>query len=153
MDVAAAIVAGALIPSACSENSSLPTDLKAPPNISAIGTTNTVFDFSGMAGSPDRGLGTSFTFTDPVAGSIVASAEQTRLSPGIVQVYAKGTGLPAGDAEKGLGFCVQGAGPGDQCTTNAEYEIGDNDDRGHFPSVLLNFTGLSAGTVVTSVTL
>src|SRR4029078_4529272 len=43
------------------------------------------------------------------------------------------------------------AGLGDECTTTGEDEIGDGDGRGHFPSVLLSFTGLSAGPVVTSV--
>lgn len=147
-----AVVAGAFIAAACSENSSFPTGLKAPQTISAVvSPSNTVFDFSAMAGGPDREIGTSFTFTDPVAGSIVASAEQTLPSPGTVQVYAKGTAEALGDEEKGLGYCFQPAGLGDECTSTGEDEIGDGDGRGHFPSVLLSFTGLSAGTVVTSV--
>ena len=148
-----AIVGSALLAIACSETGpTAPASLKVPSTISAdVTPTTTVWDFVALAGAPDREIGASFTFTNAVAGSIVASAQQTLPSPGVVQVYAKGTGEALGDEEKGLGFCYQNAGLGDECTTTSDDEIGDSDGSGHFPYVLLNFTGLSAGTVVTSV--
>lgn len=150
-----AVVAGMVIATACSENGSLPTgpsSLKAPGKIAAdISPTSTVFDFSAMAGTPDREIGASYTFTLPVAGSIVASMEQTRPAPGVVQLYAKGTAEAFGDEEKGLGFCFQPAGLGDECTNLGENEIGDRDGAGHFPSMLLDFRGLAAGTSISNV--
>jgi hypothetical protein len=151
-----ALVAGSLLVAACSERGPTePGSLKAPTRTSAdVVTTTTVWDFVALAGvGSDVEIGASHSYVDPTAGTIVASVAQTLASPGVVQLYAKGTGEVLGDEEKGLGFCFQPAGLADECTTTGEDEIGDGDGQGHFPSVQLDFTGLTAGTVVTSVML
>ena len=148
-----ALVASAVVATACSENGpSEPTALKAPTrSLATVVTTTTVWDFSALAGAPDRPLGTSYTFTQPVAGSITASAEQILPSGGSVQVYAKGTGPNPNLEEEGLGECRSPVGGG-ECV-GIDDEIGDNFGDGVYPSVILDLTQLSAGTVVTSITL
>jgi hypothetical protein len=149
-----AIAATSVFLAACSETGpTAPTSLKAPTtSLGDIVTTNTVFDFVDRSGvASDAEIGASHTFTDATAGSIVASMQQTLPAPGVVQLYAKGVGELLGDEEKGLGYCYQPAGLADECTSTGEDEIGDSDGNGQYPSLILNFTGLSAGTVVTSV--
>lgn len=151
---AAALAASAVFALACSETGpTAPSGLKTPTNPSAdVVVTNTVWDFVARSGvASDVEIGASHTFTDPTAGAIVASMEQTLASPGVVELYSKGVGEALGDEEKGLGYCFKPGGATDECTSTGEDEIGDSDNNGHYPSLILDFTGLSTGTVVTSV--
>jgi len=150
----AAVAVSAVFALACSETGpTAPSGLKVPttPSADIVGTT-TVWDFVARSGvSSDVEIGASHTFTDPTAGNIVASMEQTLPAPGVIELYSKGIGEALGDEEKGLGYCFKPGGAADECTTTGEDEIGDSDDNGHYPSMILDFTGLSTGTVVTSV--
>lgn len=148
------LAASSVILAACSETGpTAPSSLKVPSTpVADIVPTVTVWDFVARSGvSSDVEIGTSHTFTDPTAGAIVASMEQTLASPGVVELYSKGIGEALGDEEKGLGYCFKPGGAADECTTNGEDEIGDPDDNGRYPSLMLDFTGLTTGTVVTSV--
>ena len=149
-----AIVGSALLAIACSDRG--PTDpagIKVPSTIAAdITPTTTIWDFVALSGvSSDVEIGASHAFTNPTAGTIVASMVQTLPAPGVVQLYSKGILEALGDEEKGLGFCFQPAGLADECTTTGEDEIGDSDGNGNYPSLILDFTGLTAGTVLKSV--
>jgi hypothetical protein len=98
-----AVVAGALLVAACSERGPTePGSLKAPTRTSAdVVTTTTVWDFVALAGvGSDVEIGASHSFFNATAGTIVASVAQTLASPGVVQLYAKGTANPLGDEEK-----------------------------------------------------
>jgi choice-of-anchor A domain-containing protein len=149
------LVATALIVTACSENGPFElTGLNTPKSASAItSTTTTDWDFAEMAvvppnsNSPDGPIGRSYTFTVPGAGSVTASARQVDANGD--QLYAKGRSI--GADERGLGVCRQFTAGG-QCQ-GVDNEIGDQFGDGKFPSITLDFTGLAAGTVVTSLTL
>jgi hypothetical protein len=105
------------------------------------------WDFVQLSGS-EGAQGNTRTYTIAGAGSITASVSAT--SP-ISEVYSKGFAEQVDDDERGLGMC-QDRGPNGGCASD-EFEIGDATETGTFASLYLDFTGLVAGSSVTSVTL
>lgn len=145
--------------SACTQKST-PTASTAPvvptPNGALPGTTT--WDFALLSG-PDGPHGNPAIFTIPGQGSIIATVVESESNPGF-QVWSKGfLDAPLSD-ERGLGFCGNygtGGTCGNASPTGSE-EVGDMfpDSTGNVtltPSLILNFTGLAAGSVVDSVTL
>jgi len=120
-------------------------------------TTN--WDFVTLAGGTGP-QGESKTFTLAGAGSVVASVVGTvpQGASAFPQIFSKDEGT--GPAERGLGLCVAIApiGFGD-CLGGGDNEIGDRWElidaplATYKPSILLNFNGLTAGSIVQSVTL
>ena len=110
----------------------------------------TTWDFVALAGG-DGPQGASHTYTIEGAGSVVAwaSTEDPPAEP-----YAKGFEDPPGSEERGLGICGHFAANND-CVNPpvTDGEIGDHWPDGSIPSLYLDFTGLVAGSEVTSVTL
>jgi hypothetical protein len=118
----------------------------------------TTWDFALLAG-PDGPQGNPKIFTLPGQGAIIATVIEAASNPGF-QVWSKGFNDPPLSPERGLGICGD-YGTGGICGSvgpAASDEIGDTfpDSAGNLtltPSMVLNFTGLSAGSVVDSVTL
>jgi hypothetical protein len=140
---------------ACGSRST-PTGARPGSNGALPGTTT--WDFALLAG-PDGPQGNPKTFTIPGQGSIIATVVEAESNPGF-QVWSKGfNDAPLSD-ERGLGICGD-YGTGGICGSvgpSASNEIGDTfpDSAGNLtltPSLVLNFTGLTTGSVVDSVTL
>lgn len=109
----------------------------------------TTWDFVALSGG-DGPQGNPATYSISGEGSIVASASATNPA---TQVYSKGFEDAPGSDERGLGLC-RNVGTGGACVaTTGDYEIGDVWPDSANPSMTLDFTGLAAGSVVTSVTL
>lgn len=158
-----ALVAVAMLAVACNDQD--PTVASPVRRVAArapsfdLSGTPTDWDFVALAGG-EGPQGQTKTFTIAGAGSIAASAVGTvpAGTSAFPQVYSKGFALPPGDAERGLGLCVAIEQPGD-CLAGSDDEIGDPWGgirpalADYNPSVLLDFTGLAAGTTVQSVTL
>jgi hypothetical protein len=147
------LAASAVIATACSEQDPTAPERMSPKNLrpsSTVITTTTEWDFVQLAGG-EGDQGNSTTFTMPGAGSVVASATAT--DPGKARVYSKGFLEPVGSDERGLGLC-RDFGDAGICLSDKDQEIGEDfGGDGVFPSLFLDFTGLTAGSVVTSVTL
>lgn len=145
------LAASALLATACSEQDPTAPGRLSPKNLrpsSTIITTTTNWDFVALAGG-EGAQGNSKTFTIAGAGSVVASASTT--DP-VSEVYSKGFANPPGTEERGLGLC-QDLGVNNLCV-GVDDEIGDDFGGGHVLTPLfLDFSGLTAGSVVTSVTL
>lgn len=145
------LAASAVLATACSEQNPTAPGRMATKNLrpsSTVITTTTVWDFVQLAGG-EGAQGNSKTFTIAGAGSVVASASAT--NP-VSEVYSKGFALPPGDEERGLGLC-QDLGLNSLCV-GVDDEIGDDFGTGTVLTPLyLDFTGLTTGSVVTSVTL
>jgi hypothetical protein len=144
------VFASAVVATACSEQDPTAPARMSTKNLrpsSVVITTTTDWDFVQLAGG-DGNLGSPTTFTIAGAGSVVASATAT---PEGANVWSKGFGAPPGTEERGLGLC-RNLGGGGACE-GKDFEIGDDFGDGIFPSIILDFTGLTAGSVVTSVTL
>ena len=146
----------AVLSAACSDRTPSVVDpsLRAAarsPSANLVGTT-TVWDFASLAGFTGP-LGNPASFTIAGAGTIVATA-QMGLTPA-AQVYSKGFELPIGSAERGLGLCR--AWDSGQCIGPQDSEIGDDYTTvtadGISPYLVLDFSGLTPGSTVQSVTL
>ena len=119
--------------------------------------TSTVWDFVALAGTTGK-LGQVHIFTIPGAGSVSASAVGSvpAGATAFPQINSKDAGDPA---ERGLGLCVAVEVATGDCLWGSDGEIGDPwanirpNLATYNPSVLLDFTGLSAGSTVLSVTL
>ena len=145
---------------ACGERST-PTGTTATPVVtspSAPSPQTSTWDFALLAGS-DGPHGNPAVFTIPGQGSIIATVIDSEPNPGF-QVWSKGILDPPLSDERGLGLCGNygiGGACGNASPTGSD-EIGDvfPDSAGNLtltPSLVLNFTGLAAGSVVDSVTL
>ena len=146
----------ALLSAACSDRTASVVDpsLRAAaqsPSANLV-STPTTWDFASLAGKAGP-LGNPASFTIAGAGTIVATA-QLALNPA-AQVYSKGFGLPDGDPERGLGLCRDWNSG--QCIGPQDSEIGDDYSTvtadGISPYLVLDFTGLTPGSTVQSVTL
>jgi hypothetical protein len=149
LKLATILAASAVLATACREQDALAPRpaLELPGASSALVTTTTVWDFAGLAGG-DGDHGSPATFTIAGSGSIVASAQQTDAGD---HVYSKGDSPPFDTEERGLGVCRQFT-VGGPCQ-GIDYEIGDPFGDGIYPSLFLDFTGLTPGSVVTNVTI
>jgi len=147
------LAASAVLATACSEQDPTAPGRLSPKNLhpsATVVTTTTNWDFVALSsGEGDQGNSTTFTIAG--AGSVVASATPT--DPGKARVYSKGFADPVGSDERGLGLC-RDFGDAGICLSDKDQEIGEDfGGDGIFPSLFLDFTGLTAGSVVTSVTL
>jgi hypothetical protein len=145
-------LAAAAAMAACSDNPSSPDGPSARMGVSrsmnTTTATTTTWDFVALSGA-DGPQGNPKTYSISGAGSVVASASVTDPA---TQVYSKGSADAPGTAERGLGLC-RNVGTGGACVaTNGDFEIGDVWPDGAVPSMFLDFTGLTAGSAVTSVT-
>jgi len=131
-------------PSAPPGPSASPVELA--PALSSIVITTT-WDFVALAGG-DGDQGTPKTFTVLGAGSVTATSTPT--SPFPSSVTTKGFSEVYPSNERGLGICKKG-GVGNTCAGSDE--IGTSDGSGQFGSLILDFTALAPGSVVTDVLL
>lgn len=154
---AAALAVMCCVLSACGDRT---TPTGATTGVASNGALpgTTTWDFALLAG-PDGPQGNPKIFTLPGQGSIIATVVESASNPGF-QVWSKGfNDAPLSD-ERGLGICGN-YGTGGNCGSvgaAASDEVGDTfpDSAGNLtlePSLILDFTGLSAGSVVDSVTL
>ena len=145
------LVASVTLGTACNEHgpsaprgpSASPVELA--PALSSIVTT-TVWDFVALAGS-NGDVGNPKTFTIAGAGSVTATSTPTVAFPS--SVTTKGLGDPFPSDERGLGVCQKG-GVGGACLGD---EVGTDLGDGEKGSLILDFTGLAAGSTVTNVML
>lgn len=158
--VAAAALAGMCCAMSACGSRSTATDATAPivTSPSAPSPAATTWDFAQLAGA-DGPRGNPAIFTISGQGSIVATVIDSEPNQGF-QVWSKGfADAPLSD-ERGLGLCGDygtGGACGNASPTGSD-EIGDvfPDSAGNLtltPSLVLNFTGLAAGSVVDSVAL
>jgi hypothetical protein len=141
--------------SACSSKAG-PTGPPVQSNGAVVGTTT--WDFSLLSGG-DGAHGNPATFSISGQGSILASVIEPEKNPGF-QVSSKGFNDAPLSLERGIGICgTYGIGGG--CTSASQFgteEIGDQfpDSTGAValtPWMILDFTKLTAGSVVDSITL
>jgi hypothetical protein len=154
---AAALAAMCCVMSACSSRST-PTGTTVIPSSNGALPGTTTWDFALLSG-PDGPHGNPAVFTIPGQGSIIATVVESESNPGF-QVWSKGFNDAPLSEERGLGICGN-YGTGGICGNASgmgSEEVGDMfpDSAGNVtlsPSLVLNFTGLAAGSVVDSVTL
>lgn len=152
-NIAATFLAvSAVLTAACNEQRpaapSEPTStVRLGPSLSNL-TTTTVWDFVQLSGG-DGAQGSPKLYTIAGAGSVIAST--TAIPDPQTEVFSKGFADPPGTDERGLGICRE-IGTGGECNSG-DNEVGDAYPDNAHPSLVLDFTGLTAGSVVTNVTL